>query len=158
MQTVTILMCYFKVLCGLNVLYWRKDNKADIKNCFICNLFPLKVKKPVTNFKIQITGSTKRIFSPLNLLSFIHGNSDTQVGWKVAKFFSSLDSGKIFRRKGNQPFWWGINICSSNLIPTNEHRSTRVIHSNAQLSKFAISIEITDQWPDKLSTLQHLPV
>ena len=44
MQTVTILMCCFNVLFGLKVLYWRKDNKADIKNCFICNLFPLKVK------------------------------------------------------------------------------------------------------------------
>ena len=44
MQTVTILVCYFNVLFGLKVLYWRKDNKADIKNCFICNLFPLKVK------------------------------------------------------------------------------------------------------------------
>ena len=52
----------------------------------------------------------------------------------------------------------GINVCSSNLIPTNEDRSTRVIHSNAQLSESAISIEITDQWPDKLWTLQHLPV
>ena len=97
-------------------------------------------------------------FFPLNLLSFIHGNSDTQVGWKVAKFFFLFGLRKIFRRKGNQPFRWGIHVCYSNLIPTNEHRPTRVIHSNAQLSEFAISIEITDQWPDKLSTLQHLPV
>ena len=32
----------------------------------------------------------------------------------------------------------GIHVCSSNLIPTNEHRSTQIIHSNAQVGKFAI--------------------
>ena len=71
-------------------------------------------------------------FPPFNLLSFIHGNSDTQVGWKVANFFSSLDSEDFQEKKESAVL---------NLIPTKEHKchkSTRVIHSNAQLSEFAI--------------------
>ena len=139
-------MCYLNILCGLKVLYWRKDNKADIK---IKNLLMLVCIRMVfhicfatmTNFKIHITRSIKCIIFPFNLLSFIHGNSDTQVGWKVAKYFFPLWTRKIFRRKGNQPFWCLLIIFNSHKWT---HRSTRVIHSNAQLSEFAIVKTSTD--------------
>ena len=38
-------------------------------------------------------------FFPFNLLSFIHGNSDTQVGWKVAKFFFLYLDSEDFQEK-----------------------------------------------------------
>ena len=102
MQTATIKMCYFNVLCGLKVLYWRKDNKADIKHLFmlVCIRMVFHICfATMTNFKIHITWSTKRIIFPFNLLSLSMETLDTQVGWKVAKYFFLFGLGRFSGEK-----------------------------------------------------------